>query len=61
MINSEYHHLMMERQKRLEQAIIDAEQGKGTSEDWAIICSECGVLPLYKLKGKQNVNSESRI
>lgn len=52
---------MLERQERLEQAIIDAQAGQGTNEDWAIICAECGVQPLFKLIGKQNVNSESRI
>lgn len=61
MKNSEYEQLMNERQQRLEQAIIEAQKGNGTDEDWAIICSECGVPPLHKLIGKQNVNSESRI
>lgn len=61
MTNGEYHQLMLERQERLEQAIINAKKGNGTDEDWAIICSECGVPPLHKLIGKQNVNSESRI
>lgn len=61
MTNGEYHQLMLERQERLEQAIIEAQKGNGTNEDWAIICSECGVPPLHKLIGKQNVNSESRI
>jgi hypothetical protein len=61
MTKAEYHQLMLERQERLEQAIIDAQAGQGTNEDWAIICAECGVQPLFKLIGKQNVNSESRI
>lgn len=61
MTNSEYHQLMIERQERIEQAIIEVRKGNGTDEDWAIICSECGVPPLHKLIGKQNVNSESRI
>jgi uncharacterized cysteine cluster protein YcgN (CxxCxxCC family) len=61
MTNGEWHQLMSERQERIEQAIIEAQKGKGTDEDWAIICSQCGVPPLHKLIGNKNVNSESRI
>ncbi len=62
MNDSEYHQLMLERQQRLEEAIIAAEHGYGTHEDWAIICAECGVPPLNVIKGKHNVShSERRI
>jgi len=59
--HDELRQTMSERQERIEQAIIEAQKGNGTDEDWAIICSQCGVPPLHKLIGKQNVNSESRI
>ena len=37
------HQLMLERQERLEEALIKAEAGKASPEDWEIIRYECGV------------------
>jgi len=42
----EMHQLMLERMQMLEEAIDRAMSGVATHEDWATICSECG-LPQF--------------
>jgi len=39
----EYNQAMLERQQMLEEALIRAESGIATAEDWNIIRYECGV------------------
>ena len=39
----EYNQAMLERQQMLEDALIRAESGIATAEDWNIIRYECGV------------------
>lgn len=43
MNDSEYHQLMLERLQRLEEALIRAEEGRATDDDWKTIWFECGV------------------
>jgi hypothetical protein len=51
---SEWQQLMEERQQMTEEALVRAEQGIATQEDWNIIWSECGLakrrplLPMRK-------------
>ena len=51
----EWQQLMEERQQMTEEALIRAEQGIATQEDWNIIWSECGLakrrplLPMRKV------------
>lgn len=40
---SEYEQAMLEKQQMLEEALIRAESGIATAEDWNIIRYECGV------------------
>ena len=61
-MDNEYNQAMLERQERLELAILAAASGESTDEDWAVICAECGIPPLHILKGKQNViNSNGKL
>jgi len=39
----EYNQAMLEKQQMLEEALIRAESGIATAEDWNIIRYECGV------------------
>lgn len=39
----EWQQLMEERQQMTEEALVRAEQGIATQEDWNIIWSECGL------------------
>jgi hypothetical protein len=43
MDQGEMHQLMLERQQRLEDALIRAEDGTAQEEDWQIIYFECGL------------------
>jgi len=43
MTMSEYEQAMLEKQQMLEDALIRAESGIATAEDWNIIRYECGV------------------
>jgi hypothetical protein len=43
MDQGEMHQLMLERQQRLEDALIRAEDGTATEEDWKTIYFECGL------------------
>jgi len=43
MTMSEYEQAMLEKQQMLEEALIRAESGIATAEDWNIIRYECGV------------------
>ena len=43
MDQEEMHQLMLERQQRLEDALIRAEDGTAQEEDWQIIYFECGL------------------
>lgn len=51
----EWQQLMEERQQMTEEALVRAEQGIATQEDWNIIWSECGLakrrplLPMRKV------------
>lgn len=54
---SELHQLMLERQERLEEALIKAETTKATSEDWSIIWAECGLKRPINLGEKNGINS----
>lgn len=51
----EWQQLMEERQQMTEEALVRAEQGIATQEDWIIIWSECGLakrrplLPMRKV------------
>jgi hypothetical protein len=40
---SELQQLMLEREQMTEEALIRAEQGIATEEDWIVIWSECGL------------------
>jgi len=57
-MDAAYHQMMLERQEQLEIALYNAQSGKGTIDDWAVIRFECGALnnPI----GKQNDHSEVR-
>jgi len=43
-MDAEYHQMMLERQEMLEIALYNAESGKATDDDWAVIRYECGAL-----------------
>jgi len=43
MTMSEYEQAMLEKQQMLEDALVRAESGIATAEDWNIIRYECGV------------------
>ena len=45
----EYNQAMLERQQMLEEALIRAELGVATAEDWNIIRFECGVTSRPKV------------
>jgi hypothetical protein len=60
MDQAEYHQMMLERQQRLEEAILTAVNGSGTDDDWAVICAECGIPPVYILKGKRHGNHSEK-
>lgn len=57
-MDAEYHQMMLERQEQLEIALYNAQSGKGTIDDWAVIRFECGALktPI----GKPNDNYPTR-
>jgi hypothetical protein len=40
---AEFHQLMLERMQMLEEALRRAIAGVATQDDWAMICTECGV------------------
>ena len=40
---SELQQLMLEREQMTEEALVRAEQGIATEEDWIVIWSECGL------------------
>ena len=42
-VMDEYNQAMLEKQQMLEEALIRAESGIATAEDWNIIRYECGV------------------
>jgi hypothetical protein len=56
-MSSELHQLMLERQERLEEALIKAETSQATSEDWSIIWAECGLKRPINLGEDHGVNS----
>jgi len=43
MCEAEYQQAMLERQEQLEEALIRAEDGWATEDDWKLIYSECGL------------------
>lgn len=54
---SEWQQLMEERQQMTEEALIRAEKGIATQEDWNIIWSECGLSkrrPLLPIRKDSN-------
>jgi len=53
----EWQQLMEERQQMTEEALIRAEQGIATQEDWNIIWSECGLATRRPLLPMRKVNS----
>lgn len=57
-MDAAYHQMMLERQEQLEIALYNAQSGKGTIDDWAIIRFECGAL--NKPIGKSNDNHTAR-
>lgn len=48
----EFHQMMLDRQREVEEAVDRAERGEATKEDWTLIRYECGLR-------NQNANSES--
>lgn len=48
----EFHQMMLDRQREVEEAVERAERGEATKEDWTLIRYECGLR-------NQNANSES--
>lgn len=69
MNDSEYHQAMLERLQCLEEALIRAEEGRATDEDWNVIRYECGVpkrrqvavLESFSITGETNgTHSKSR-
>lgn len=42
-MDGELHQMMLERQERLEEALMKAETNQASSEDWSIIWAECGL------------------
>jgi len=40
---AEFHQLMLERMQMLEEALRRAIAGVATQDDWAMICTECGM------------------
>jgi hypothetical protein len=53
----EWQQLMEERQQMTEEALVRAEQGIATQEDWNIIWSECGLAKRRPLLPMRKVNS----
>ena len=47
--DGEFYQAQLERQERLEEALLRAENLKATADDWAIIRFECG-LPAQKME-----------
>jgi hypothetical protein len=56
MTDAEYHQLMLDRQRILEEAFDRAYVGFATEEDWAVLRYECG---LSAQKRKENHVSDS--
>jgi len=48
----EFHQVMLDRQREVEEAVERAERGEATTEDWKLIRYECGLR-------SQNANSAS--
>ena len=48
----EFHQMMLDRQREVEDAVERAERGEATKDDWTLIRYECGLR-------NQNANSES--
>ena len=57
-MDAEYHQMMSERIDLLELALYNAQGGKATKDDWAIIRYECGLPALINQSGYKNVHSE---
>ena len=56
----DWQQLMQERQQMTEEALIRAEQGIATQEDWNVIWSECGLAkrrPLLPMR--KEISNES--
>lgn len=54
-MDEEMHQLMLERMQQCEEALIRAQAGQASDEDWEVIRYECG---LGKKENKNAVNSQ---